>query len=105
MWVSDYVDDKIYAYDLTTKARDASKDFDTLSDAGNENPDGIWSNNITMWVSDYEDSQALRLQHGHQGSVTPARTSLPLQLQQGSGPTAPPCGLPINPSSKFKPTL
>ena len=31
MWVSDYVDDKIYAYDLTTKARDASKDFDTLS--------------------------------------------------------------------------
>ena len=57
MWVSDYVDDKIYAYDLTTKARDASKDFDTLSDAGNENPDGIWSNNITMWVSDYEDSK------------------------------------------------
>ena len=57
MWVSDYVDDKIYAYDLTTKARDASKDFDTLADAGNDVPDGIWSNNITMWVSDYEDSK------------------------------------------------
>ena len=57
MWVSDYVDDKIYAYDLTTKARDASKDFDTLADAGNDVPDGIWSNNITMWVSDFLDNK------------------------------------------------
>ena len=43
MWVADDLDDKIYAYDLASKARDASKDFDTLADAGNDNPTGIWS--------------------------------------------------------------
>ena len=57
MWVADYGDDKIYAYVLATKMRDASKDFDTLSAAGNENPYDIWSDNITMWVADYDDAK------------------------------------------------
>ena len=38
MWVSDLRDAKIYAYNLGTKARDASKDFDTLDAASNGNP-------------------------------------------------------------------
>ena len=54
MWVSDENDHKIYAYNMSTKARDSSQDFDTLSAAGNNGPGGIWSNGTTMWVSDTE---------------------------------------------------
>ena len=43
MWVADYSDYKIYAYNLSTKARDSGKDFNTLEDAENEGPEGIWS--------------------------------------------------------------
>ena len=57
MWVSDNEDDKLYAYDLTTKARDASKDFDTLVAAGNDRPTGIWSDGVTMWVADFADNR------------------------------------------------
>ena len=57
MWVTDWIDIKIYAYNLTTKARDASKDFDTLDAAGNDNPRGIWSDGTTMWVVDYSDEK------------------------------------------------
>ena len=32
MWVADWDDHKLYAYDLATKERDAAKDFDTLAD-------------------------------------------------------------------------
>ena len=58
MWVVDDVfDGKIYAYDLASKARDASKDFDTLAAAGNDSPIGIWSDGITMWVVDGTDDK------------------------------------------------
>ena len=53
MWVADFEDGKIYAYNLATKDRDSSKDFtNTLTVAGNTNPTGIWSNGTTMWVAD-----------------------------------------------------
>ena len=52
MWVADWDDGKIYAYDLASKARDASKDFNTLDAAGNNYPGGIWSDGTTMWVAD-----------------------------------------------------
>ena len=57
LWVADWLDDKIYAYDLASKARDASKDFDTLAGAGNAHPRGIWSDGTTMWVVDWDHSQ------------------------------------------------
>ena len=39
MWVADSQDDaKIYAYNMSTKARDSAKDFDTLSAATNYSP-------------------------------------------------------------------
>ena len=57
MWVSDIGDDKIYAYDLATKARNSSEDFNTLNDAGNNAPVGIWSDGTTMWVSDLNDDK------------------------------------------------
>ena len=37
---------KIYAYNLTSKLRDASKDFNILVDVGNNFPRGIWSDGI-----------------------------------------------------------
>ena len=55
MWVLDYADDRLYAYDLDTKERDSGRDFDTLAAAGNKEPRGIWSDGETMWVADYVD--------------------------------------------------
>ncbi len=55
MWVADTADDKIYAYNLATKAREEGKEFNTLAAAGNNNPEGIWSNGTTMWVVDEGD--------------------------------------------------
>ncbi len=57
MWVADYEDGKLYAYNLATRARDSAKDFDTLAAAGNNAPRGIWSDGTTMWVADYEDGK------------------------------------------------
>ena len=55
MWVATFDQDssnsKIYAYDMTSKARVPSRDFDTLSAAGNIFPTGIWSDGTTMWVA------------------------------------------------------
>ena len=53
MWVVDYIEEKIYAYDLATKARVPGKDFDTLKAAGNAWPQGIWSDGTTMWAADF----------------------------------------------------
>ena len=52
MWVVDFIEEKIYAYDLATKARVPGKDFDTLKAAGNTWPVGIWSDGTTMWAAD-----------------------------------------------------
>ena len=52
IWIADAIDNKIYAYNLANKARDASQDFDTLAAASNTNPRGIWSDGTTMWVAD-----------------------------------------------------
>ena len=57
MWVADMDDDKLYAYDMTTKAHDAGKDFNTLRAAGNEDLSGITSNGATMWVADRVDGK------------------------------------------------
>ncbi len=57
MWVADWLNEKIYAYDMTTKARVPGKDFNTLEAAGNEDPEGIWSDGTTMWVADWFDEK------------------------------------------------
>ena len=57
MWVADSSDSKIYAYNISNKARVSSKDFDTLDSAGNDSPEGIWSDGTTMWVADYSDDK------------------------------------------------
>ena len=55
LYVSDSEDDKIYAYNRATKARDTSKDFTYPTDI--DNPYGIWSDGTTMWVSDGTDQR------------------------------------------------
>ena len=57
MWVADNDDNKIYAYNLSTKARDAAKDINTLSGAGNTEIRGLWSDGTTMWVVDRTDAK------------------------------------------------
>ena len=53
MWVADWADHKLYAYDLTPGttygARDTTKEF---SIRHNNVPWGIWSDETTMWVAD-----------------------------------------------------
>ncbi len=55
LWVADFFEDKLFAYDLSTRARDPARDF-TL-DAENRAPGGIWSDGITMWVVEAADRQ------------------------------------------------
>ena len=56
VWVAD-LDDKLYAYVLDGGARYGDRDFDTLSDAGNEGPTGIWSDGAAMWVADKDNDK------------------------------------------------
>ena len=56
MWVAENnnTQDKLFAYRLSNKQRDATKDFDTLHAAGNNDPFGLWSDGTTMWVVDFD---------------------------------------------------
>ena len=42
---------------MSDKSRDNAKDFDTLQDADNDHPQGLWSNGATMCVADSEDDK------------------------------------------------
>ena len=55
MWVVDTADDKLYAYRLSTRARDAVKDIELV--AGNDHPAGVWSDRATVWVADTADDK------------------------------------------------
>ena len=63
IWVSSFVGSspgdrqKIYAYNVATTLRDPAKDFNNLSDVGNDKPRGIWSDGETMWVVDQTDNK------------------------------------------------
>ena len=46
---------KIFAYDMASKAHKPTEDFNTLGDAGNDVPVGIWSDGTTMFVIDEQD--------------------------------------------------
>ena len=59
LWVvdGDAGSPKIYAYDLSTKARVPSQDFNSLQTAGNTVPTGLWADSATMWVADEQDAK------------------------------------------------
>ena len=85
MWVVDRSSNKLYAYDMATKARVSDKDFDTLEAAGNTLPLGIWSDSETMWVSDLLDEKIYAYD-----MVTKARVSgKDFDTLQGVGNTTP----------------
>ena len=73
IWVADYEDGKIYAYDLKSKARAANHDFDTLRAAGNENPTGIWSDGETMWVLDPANNNTIYAYHTESKARDPSK--------------------------------
>ena len=60
MWVADN-DDKVYAYDMSTKARAPDEDFSIGAGTG---PVGIWSDGTTIWVArqNYRDIRAYDLE-------------------------------------------
>ena len=64
IWVSDSVDDKLYAYDLSGKTRKAGRDIDLHNNNGD--PGEIWSDGETIWVLDTADkgAYAYRLSNG-----------------------------------------
>ena len=53
VWVVDNQRHKLYAYTLSSGARDSGKDI-TL-DGANRNPTGAWSDGTTIWVADDSD--------------------------------------------------
>ena len=65
IWVSDSADEKLYAYDLAGRDRQADKDIDLHNN--NADPGGIWSDGKTVWVMDIEDKHAYAysLKNGH----------------------------------------
>ena len=82
MWVLDRTTPKVYAYVVSTKARDSSKDIDSLSTAGNGGAHGIWSDGTTMWISDRTDDKiyAYNLSNGS----THSSKDIPLHADNGS---------------------
>ena len=56
MYVGDDSDKKIYAYSISSGARDSGKDITLHAD--NDSITGLWSDGVTIWVSDTSDSKA-----------------------------------------------
>ena len=72
MWVTDSLDDKLYAYKTNPGqadhgARETAKEFDLHAENGS--PKGIWSDGVTIWVADSSDNKlfAYRMDPGETG--------------------------------------
>ena len=52
IWVVDQNTIRVWAFDRSTGLRHSDRDFNTLVDAGNVQPKGIWSDGETMFVAD-----------------------------------------------------
>ena len=50
MFVADFDDTKVYAYDLSTKAHDSTKDINLAT--ANNKPEGVWCDATYVWVVD-----------------------------------------------------
>ena len=53
LWVGDFEDLALYAYDFATAARQAANDLYLSAD--NADPVGLWTNGTTAWVVDFVD--------------------------------------------------
>ncbi len=54
LWAADAADDKLYAYNLDTGAREPNNDFDDVVDPRSA-PLGVWGNEQTIWVLSSSD--------------------------------------------------
>ena len=90
MWVVDHTnhDDKVFAYDLATKERDASKEIDTLRSDGNRRAFGIWSDGTTVWVGGFAIPQAVCLRTWRPSPAIRPRTSAPCIQPLTTSPSA-----------------
>ena len=70
MWMVDAGNDKIFAYRMTDKTHDSSKDFNSLIYAGNNRPTGIWSDGTTMWVADWVEDKIFAYRMSDKGRDT-----------------------------------
>ena len=52
IWLVETTDDKLYAFDLSTKLRKGPEHFHTLRAADNTSPESNWSDGTTMWVAE-----------------------------------------------------
>ena len=108
MWVADSSDSKIYAYNISNKARVSSKDFDTLDSAGNDSPEGIWSDETTMWVADYSDEKStpttLATRPRSPVRISTRSILLGTITREASGPTERRCGWRTRLTTRFTPT-
>ena len=73
-------DDKLYAYTLATGAYDSSKDITLHTDNGD--PQGIWSDETTIWVADSGDDKlyAYALSDGTRQDGTGSTTDMEFSL-------------------------
>ena len=55
VWVGDFFDRKIFAYQASDGAPNPAQDFETLDAADNHHIISLWSDGITMWVADSDD--------------------------------------------------
>ena len=74
LWAADFAGsrgtDKLYAFGLSKQNRDASKDFNTLEAAGNNQPRGLWADGTTMWVADAKDDKIYAYRLGPEPSIS-----------------------------------
>ena len=71
LWIADWGDTKLYAYNLATKAHVSTKDFTLAAD--NRDPSGIWSDTVTMWVADTSDDKLYAYSMSNQGPCSRQR--------------------------------
>ena len=84
MWVADDAADKIYAYMMSNKSRDAAKHFNTVRATGSY-PRGIWSDGITMWVADPDPDELNAYQMSDKSRV-PAKDFITLSFAGTTNP-------------------
>ena len=60
-------DSEIFAYDRATGSQVTASAVDILGSAGNEDPQGIWSDGVVMFVVDAEDAKIYAYQRDADG--------------------------------------
>ena len=80
MWMADSDVDKVFAYKMSDRKRDKSREFDLDSDNGDAR--GLWSDGIHMWVVDPEDDKVYAY---HISGLTAIAGPVSAQTECGKG--------------------